>query len=272
MQELLLNSVNTNKVLIVMCIVAVLAIVFALLIVLISKLCAVDSDEKADAVQEHLAGANCGGCGFAGCGDFAKALAQGKANINDCGATSPESKREIANILGIPFASSEPKSAVVKCAGGILALNKYNYVGNEGCKAQNALMGGKKLCPTACLGEGTCLEKCANKAITVKNEVAVVSPELCTSCGVCVKECPKHIIELIPKKAVVYVACSSVCKGKEVTGACKIGCIGCGLCAKNCPENAISIINNLAVIDYSKCSGCKTCVAKCPRKCIKEYL
>ncbi|MCQ2388012.1 MAG: 4Fe-4S binding protein, partial [Clostridia bacterium] len=82
--------------------------------------------------------------------------------------------------------------------------------------------------------------------------------------------CPKHLIELIPKSSLIYVACVSTCKGKEVMDACKKGCIGCGICAKFCPNGAIEMIDNHPVIDYLKCNGCKTCVAKCPRKCIKE--
>ena len=65
--ELLLRPINTQTLLIVVGIVAVVAVVFAALIVLVSKLCAVKEDEKAKAVAEHLAGANCGGCGYAGC-------------------------------------------------------------------------------------------------------------------------------------------------------------------------------------------------------------
>ncbi len=251
-------------------IIAALAVLFAVLIVLVSKLCAVKEDEKISQTVSHLAGANCGGCGFAGCADFAKALAEGKAQLNDCNATPNESKAEIAKVLGIEFSADEEKFAVVKCAGGVNALDKCDYIGNEGCKAQFALTGGKKVCSYACLGGGSCAEICPYGAVKIKDGVSVIDKKLCEACGLCVRNCSKKVIEFIPKKAVVYVACSSKCKGKEVMGACKVGCIGCGLCAKNCPEGAITMVNNLPVIDYDKCSGCKTCVAKCPRKTIKE--
>ena len=263
--------VNVGSIFTVIGIVAAIAIIFALLIVLVSKLCFVKSDEKAEAVLSHLAGANCGGCGYAGCSDFAKAVAEGKAQFTACGPTSNDEKAEIAKILGLSFEAKEKMVATVHCAGGKISLNKYQYVGNDGCDAQMALMGGSKVCPNGCLGGGSCEKECPFHAIKVIDGVSYVDKQLCASCGVCIIKCPKKIIELIPASSKVYVACSTVCKGKEVMNMCKVGCIGCGLCAKNCPNGAITMINNVAVIDYSKCTGCKICVSKCPRKCIKEF-
>ncbi len=267
----LLNSINTATLFTVIGIVAALAVVFAVLILLVNKFCAVKEDEKAKAVQEHLAGANCGGCGFAGCADFAKALSEGTANINSCGATACEDKEKIAEILGIPFSATVEKVAVVKCAGGKNSKDKFAYVGNSTCEALISAMGGNKVCPEGCLGNGSCVTACSSNGVKVVDGIACIDKDICVACGACVNKCPKHIIELIPKTAKVYVACSTKCKGKEVINACSVGCIGCGLCAKNCPNGAITLIDNLAVIDYDKCNGCLTCVTKCPRKCILKF-
>lgn len=269
MNYVLLNPVSVETLLVVVAIVAVLAVAFAVFIVLVSKLCAVPEDEKTEKIKEQLAGANCGGCGYAGCSDFAKALAEGKADISKCGPTPAANKAAIAEILGIPFAAGEEKIAVVHCSGGSACKDKFEYVGNGDCGAQAAFMGGKKACSFGCLGGGTCVKGCIYGAINVENGVADTNRALCEACGVCVKNCPKHIIELIPKSAKVYVACSSELKGREVTEVCANGCIGCGICAKFCPEKAITLSDNLPVIDYKKCSGCLTCATKCPRKCIK---
>lgn len=266
----LLRDINFNTVLTVLAIVAVIAVVFALLIVLVSKLCFVKEDERISLVSENLSGANCGGCGYAGCADYAKALVEGKATLNNCSATSAENKAKIAQILGQEFTASAPTFAVVKCNGGAKCKDKFNYVGEEDCTTQASFVFGKKLCPEGCLGGGTCSKACPHGGVKVKDGVAVIDKDLCESCGVCVNACPKKLIEFIPKTAPVYVACSTKCRGKDVMNSCQVGCIGCGLCAKNCPENAITMVNNLPVIDYSKCSGCKTCVSKCPRKCIVE--
>ncbi len=266
----LLAAIQWDKVGIVIGIAAALALVFVALILIVSKFCAVKTDEKVAKIAEHLAGANCGGCGYAGCEGFAKALAEGKADLSACGPTPNENKAAIAEILGVEFAASEPVYAVVACAGGVKSKNKYNYIGNAGCQAEGMYLGGKKQCAYGCMGEGTCESLCPYAAIAVKEGVAIVDKALCEACGLCVRNCPKNIIRLIPKRAKVYVACSTPCRGKDTMSVCEIGCIGCGLCAKNCPENAITMVNNLPVIDYAKCTGCKTCVAKCPRKTIKE--
>ncbi len=266
----LLNSINWTTFGLVLGIVAVLAVVFAVLIVLVSKLCKVEEDERIGAIAENLAGANCGGCGFAGCSDFAKALVEGKAKLSSCGATASENKAQIAKILDIPYSAEEQTFAVIKCAGGLNSALKYEYIGNDGCANQMVYMGGQKKCPEGCIGGGTCLSSCTHGAVTCKDGVYIVDKVICVACGVCAKNCPKKLISFIPKTAKVYVACSTACKGKDAISNCKVSCIGCGLCAKNCPENAIEMVNNIPVIDYTKCSGCLTCVSKCPRKSIKE--
>lgn len=266
----LLTSINWQTFGIVLGVMAILAVIFAVLIVLVSKLCAVKEDEKAAAIAEKLAGANCGGCGYAGCADFAKALAEGRANINGCGPTPKENKKEIAKILGCEIDDEEEKFAVVKCRGGENCKDRFEYVGNKDCKAQSNFAGGNKACSFGCLGGGTCEKTCPNNGICVSNGIAKTDKALCDACGLCAKNCPKHLIEFIPKSAKVYVACNTNCRGKDVMNACSVGCIGCGLCAKTCKHGAIEMVNNLPVIDYKKCVGCKECAYKCPKKCIVE--
>jgi Na+-translocating ferredoxin:NAD+ oxidoreductase RNF subunit RnfB len=268
---MILAAISWSKLGIVLGLVAGLAIIFAALILIVTKVCHIEEDEKVLKILENLAGANCGGCGHTGCEGFAKSLADGKACLNDCKATSDEAKAIIAKISGIPFEAEDPTMAVVHCNGGIDAEDKFEYVGNEGCRNQMIYHDGRKICQTACLGGGSCERACPVNAIAINEKgLAEVNPAICTSCGACIMICPRNAIGRIPQKARVYVACSSRCRGKEVMNFCKAGCIGCGLCAKNCPQKAITMENNLPVIDYSKCDGCLTCVAKCPRKCMKE--
>lgn len=265
----LLVEININAIGAVVTIVAIIAVLFAALIVLVSKLTAIKTDEREEKIKDLLSGANCGGCGFAGCADFAKAVLEGRADISSCGPTSKENKAAISKILGVEF-SGETLCAFVHCNGGNAAADKFDYIGNNGCTYKATFAGGNKACAFGCLGDGTCAISCDYGAITVENGVAKIDKKKCVACGKCVKACPKKLIELLPEKIKVVVACSSLCKGKDVMTACKNGCIGCGLCEKACPEGAITMQDNLPKIDYAKCTGCLTCVAKCPRKCIHE--
>ena len=52
----------------------VMGIVFGVLLVVISKVFAVKTDERAVQITEALPGANCGACGYAGCADYADAI------------------------------------------------------------------------------------------------------------------------------------------------------------------------------------------------------
>ena len=245
------------------------ALLIGILILVVGKVFKVNVDEKITKILDNLAGANCGGCGCSGCSGFAAKLANGGAELSACHVTSPEKKAEIAKLLGIELTEEEPTVAVVHCDGGIEnCADKYEYKGNPTCAANASLLGGNKACSYACLGCGDCKAVCPENAIEVTGRLAKVDPDRCISCGACMTACPKGIIDRIPSSAPVYVACSSKCRGKEVTSVCKVGCIACGICAKSCPHGAITMKDNLPEIDYSKCTGCLTCVAKCPRHII----
>lgn len=248
-----------------------IAVVFGVMLVLVSNALTVHRDERIDRVEELLARSNCGGCGRAGCAQFAEALVKGEAKLSECRATPAANKKRIAEILGGGDIGEETV-AVVHCNGGNACFNKYEYHGYGNCASCELIAGGVKACPVGCIGKRSCGEVCNYGAIGVGDGgYAVVDKEKCVSCGACISECPKHLIERIPKSAKVYVACSNHGKGKDVAELCARGCIGCGLCAKNCPAGAIEMQNGLPVIDYSKCVGCKVCVQKCPRKCILEH-
>jgi ferredoxin len=101
----------------------------------------------------------------------------------------------------------------------------------------------------------------------------VIDEEKCTSCGACVKACPKVIIELRkkgPKGRRVFVSCISKDRGAVAKRACDVACIGCGKCVKICPYDAITLENNLAYIDFNKCKLCRKCAPVCPTSAILE--
>ena len=246
-----------------------LAIVFSIVLAVLSKKLAVKENEKTKEISSLLSGANCGACGYAGCKGFAEALAQGKADIKSCNATSIENKKKIAEILGISGFSANETMVVVACNGGDDTKDKYDYQGFKDCKSMALVSGGKKACAYGCLGAGTCENVCQDGAACVNSKhVADINRALCIKCGLCVNACPKRLIKFIPASAKVYIRCSNHDKGLAVKNICSKGCIGCGLCAKICPENAITIVDNLPEIDYNKCVGCGLCAQKCPTEAI----
>lgn len=253
-------------------IILAISVILAFLLAFLSKKFAVKRDEKIDAIKCLLAGANCGGCGYAGCDAFAVALSKGEATMNQCKPTTPENKIQIANILEIANVADEPLVAVVKCNGGNNCIDKSGYVGYGDCESAEMLSGGTEKCPVGCIGLHSCARACGYDAIGVNRDTGCseVDPSKCVSCEACIRTCPKKIISFIPKAAKVYVACSNCEPGKEVNRYCKVGCIACGICQKNCPHEAIKVVNNLAVIDYSKCTGCGICADKCPKKTIHK--
>ena len=262
---------NFQIVIIAVVILAALGALFGLVLGFAAKVFAVEVDPKEEAVLGCLPGANCGGCGFAGCSGYAAAVAKGAAPVNACAAGGETVAAQIAEIMGVSAGTMVKQLAQVHCTGCGQNYKQYEYVGLHDCVAASKVPGGGALsCAYGCLGLGSCEKACPFDAIHVIDGVAVVDEEKCKACGKCVDICPRHIIALEPYKTKrhVTIPCSSHDKGVDARKVCDNGCIGCSLCAKSCPKEAITMVNNLAVIDYEKCIGCGICAQKCPRKLI----
>lgn len=246
-----------------------MGVLFGVLLGVSAKIFKVEQDERVPQIVEALPGANCGGCGFAGCSAFAQAVVDGQAKANGCPVGGEKSGAAIAAIMGVELEQGEKKVARVLCSGThAVASTKYIYDGITDCNAAYRYGGGEKTCLYGCTGYGSCVRACMFDAIHVIDGVARVDSEKCTACGKCVEACPKHIIELVPAGQQTFVMCRSREKGAVIKDICKAGCIGCKICEKNCAYGAITVEDNIARIDYSKCTNCGVCVAKCPKKVI----
>ena len=222
---------------------AVLGAVFGFILAVASKVFEVKKDPREEEILSHLAGANCGGCGFPGCAGCAAASLAGTAPVNACAPAGAENAAAIAKIMGQEAPSGERKVAFVRCNGGTNAAKRYEYVGVKDCLSATKVAGGP-------------------------NGAAVVDPDKCTDCMACAKACPRHLITEVPVSKKVHVACANQDKGKAAMSVCTHSCIGCGLCQKECKKDAIHVVNGVAVIDYDKCVGCKLCTKVCPRDAI----
>ena len=251
--------------------VVVIGAVSAVILTLAAKFMAVPVDETAVAVREVLPGANCGACGYAGCDDYAAALAADPHGVapNLCIPGGATSSGAISKILGVDAGSAVPVVARVRCSGiSEKTKEDMEYQGFKTCEASKLFFNGHGACKFGCMGYGDCVAACKFDAIHVCNGVAVVDREACVGCGACAKACPNQLIEIVPQTARVFVGCSSCDPGKATRSVCEVGCIACKICEKECKFDAIHVENNHAVIDPEKCKNCGMCAKKCPRNII----
>ena len=252
-------------------ILTVLGVVLAVVLYLVAKKFKVEEDPRIDEVEKVMPGANCGGCGFAGCRAFAQdCVTTGNLDKNFCPVGGNEVMKKVAAVLGVEVKEKTPMVAVVRCNGTCEKRPRVNeYGGVQSCRVKASLYSGDTGCPYGCVGCGDCVAACQFGAIAMDpaTGLPVVDQDKCTACGACAKACPKGVIELRnkgPKDRRVYVSCINKDKGAVAKKACQAACIGCGKCAKACPFDAITVENNLAYIDFNKCKMCRKCVGECP--------
>jgi formate dehydrogenase (NADP+) beta subunit len=160
---------------------------------LASKIFYVYEDPRIAKVEGFLSGANCGGCGYAGCSAAAAAVVAGKATPTICIAADQEAAVSIASVMGVEVGSAESLRSYNDCTGGNRAEDKFYYSGISTCASLKLLYGGKRLCDVACLGAGDCVRACLFDAIEIgKDGFPVIDEVKCVGCGACVKVCPKE--------------------------------------------------------------------------------
>ena len=243
----------TQQILIAVLVLGAIGAFFAVVLYFVAQKFKVVEDPLIDEVAEVLPGANCGGCGKAGCRAFAEAcVAQGNLEGLRCAPGGDVVMQKVASLLGCAAEAGEPQVAVVRCHPANCGENRRsNYDGLKSCAFANTVYTGENGCPFGCLGCGDCVAACQFDAIHMDAETGtpVVDEEKCTACGACAKACPRRVIELRNKGNKgrrVFVRCINKEKGAVAMKTCKNACIGCGKCAKVCPFEAITVAANVA--------------------------
>ena len=247
-----------------------LGLVLGVVIAVFVRAFRVESDPRIDLALELLPGANCGGCGKAGCADFAKALAAGEVTPANCPVSSSEQIAAISLALGINAGTVSRKQAVVCCRSYIGEVSRMYYNGVQDCVAANMVAGGPDACRYGCLGLGTCARKCPFGAIEIIGNVAVVHRELCVGCGKCAEVCPRGVIKMVPADADYHIYCNSPEKGAAKRAICKAGCIGCRKCEKLYKDKFI-IADSLSQVNYGDAGVVDAADARainCPVGCL----
>jgi len=162
-----------------------------------SKVFYVYEDPRIAQVEGFLAGANCGGCGYAGCSAAAVAVVSGQAPPSVCIVAGAESAANVARVMGVDPGSALPLLSKNECRGGLRAEDRFYYDGIQSCRALAAFYGGKRVCTIGCLGMGDCIAACAFDAVHMGPKgFPVVDESRCVGCGACEKACPKGIIQV----------------------------------------------------------------------------
>ena len=248
-----------------------MAVVFAYILGWASRKFYVEVDPRVEQSIEALPGANCGGCGYIGCSDYADAIVGAGAPVNKCPVGGEGCAAQVAGIMGVELKETLPFRPIVHCGAHTTdKLQRHTYLGEQTCSAVN-LVSGVQGCTYGCLGYGDCTRACNYDALHVVDGLATVDYEKCVGCGACANVCPRNIITMTPFKyqRVMAVACSNKDFGKAVKDVCQVGCIGCKACAKACSlfqveDNLSSINYDLYCQDYTE--ELKKAIDKCPQK------
>ncbi len=235
------------------------------------KKLAVEKDEKLVALEEIMPGANCGGCGFAGCSAYAEAVAKAEALPGLCQPGGDALAKKMSQIVGVDAVKEERKVAFVMCDGDKdSTLDSFSYDGAQDCNAAALLFGGPLECKYGCLRLGSCISVCPTGAIGRDEKGSIkVDREKCIGCGACTRVCPKGTIVLIPYSAEYVVACSNHDSGAKAKKVCSHACIGCKICEVKVESSPFSVEAFLSKNDYTKDqTNAHEACEKCPQKCI----
>ncbi len=261
------------SVLIAFLIVSVLGLLLGFGLSAAEKKLSVEQDEKLVELQSIMPGANCGGCGYAGCSAYAEAVYKGEAKPGLCSPGGSALAEQMGRIMGVEVAMKERMVAFVHCGGTLETTEKdYDYAGMEDCNAAALLHGGPMACKEGCLHLGSCIKACPAGAISRTADGKItVSRDKCIGCGSCVAVCPNNVIRLVPYSAEYIVACNNHMPGGKVRKICQSGCIGCKLCELKVEGSPFHIDSFLSSNDYSKSQDSSPKAMEiCPQKCIRK--
>jgi len=113
-------------------------------------------------------------------------------NINEASQYFTEKKTSLKTTKNKAFVIHQNKIDIHSQA--------INFNSKFTCKMMKSLYFTDDAYKYVCLGFGDCKKICSQKAISLKNNTAIVSANCC-GCGICADICPQNIIKMIPMTA-----------------------------------------------------------------------
>lgn len=135
----------------------------------------VRDDPMVESIDRLLPQTQCGQCNYPGCRPYARAIAAGEADINQCPPGGEAGVRALAELLGREPKPLNPDNGAVKPP--VVAL----------------------IVEADCIGCTKCILACPVDAIVgAARQMHTVIADLCTGCELCLPPCPVDCIELRP--------------------------------------------------------------------------
>ena len=122
----------------------IMGAIFGALLAFAAKIFYVEQDPRIDEVRAALAGANCGGCGYAGCDAYAAAVVAGEAPPDKCGPGGKKTAEAVAAVMGLDAVAPVKYVAYVPCSGSCgTAKDFFEYEDPADCIAAIHQGGGR---------------------------------------------------------------------------------------------------------------------------------
>lgn len=156
-----------------------LAAAFGLLLGYAAVRFRVEGDPVVDQIDAILPQTQCGQCGFPGCRPYAKAMADGEADINQCPPGGENTIQALADLLDREAKPLNPENGTEQ-APTVAVIDEQT-----------------------CIGCTLCIQACPVDAIlgAAKQMHTVIAKE-CTGCELCLEPCPVDCIDMrgLPEK------------------------------------------------------------------------
>lgn len=152
-----------------------LALGFGLILGLAAQWLRVQEDPLVERIDALLPQTQCAQCGFPGCRPYARAIAENRAEINQCPPGGDHTIRALAKLL-----DQEPQA--LNTAYGETKAPAVAFIHEADC-----------------IGCTLCIQACPVDAILgASRQMHTVIASECTGCELCVAPCPVDCIEMYP--------------------------------------------------------------------------